>query len=145
MVHAGGSPRTTSPPHDEVVALGEKLVEWASVDKPPDGLLRSRFCEWYTLPEIGMIRKEWEAIIRLPEFRIYYERAQAFLGRRLIDGTINPTIGHRIMWHYVPESAEQEKEKMKYASDLRKEENTSLGNYIVQTISYATHKNNPTP
>jgi hypothetical protein len=113
-----GAPRTTSPPKEEVIKLGIALVKWATEKTPEDEPLRSRFCEWYTLEEIGMIRRDWEALIRLEEFRMYYERAQAALGRRLIDGTVNPSIGHRFMWHYVPEAKEQEIEKMTIQAEI---------------------------
>lgn len=114
---AGGRPRTTTFPKDIVISLGEKLVKWASEESTE---LRSRFCEWYTLPEIDLIRNEWEALIKLEEFRVYYERARALLGRKFIDGTINPSIGHRLMWHYVPESAEQEKERITFEYEQKR-------------------------
>ena len=114
-----GRPRTSTPPKKDVIKLGKHLVKWASEESKE---LRSRFCEWYTLDDIGLIRTQWENLLKLPEFRIYYEKARALLGRRYMDGTINPSIAHRLMWHYVYESAEQEKSKMQFESDLKKSE-----------------------
>lgn len=145
MTNPVGRPRTTSPDPEECIRLGEALVKWATEKTPEDEPLRSRFCEWYTLPEISMIRKEWDLLLQKEEFRVYYERAQAALGRRLIDGTINPSIGQRFMWHYVPEAKEQEIEKMEKASALKTSENSALGSFLVQTINYATYKNNTSP
>jgi len=110
---AGGRPRSTTPPPEKCIELGKKLVKWATEKTDPSEPLRSRFCEWYTLPEIGMIQAEWKLLIQVEEFWPYYEQARAALGRKIIDGTINPSIGHRFMWHYVPEAKEQEIEKMK--------------------------------
>ncbi len=117
-----GAPRTISPNKETVIKLGEALVKWATEKTEDKEPLRSRFCEWYTLPDVGMIRKEWDALVKLDEFRLYYEQAQAALGRRIIDGTINPSIGHRFMWHYVPEAKEQEKEKIAFEAEMRAKE-----------------------
>ena len=149
-----GAPRTTSPDKETCIELGKKLVKWATEKVPEDEPLRSRFCEWYTLPEIGMTRREWEALLRIEEFRIYYEQAQAALGRKFIDGTINPSIGHRLMWHYVPESKDQEIERMTIESKLKKEALQDNAEFILEVINYAKSKekdaapkesNNPSP
>jgi len=130
-----GTPRTTSPPKEEVIELGKKLVKWATEESKE---LRCRFCEWYTLEEIGMIKKEWKALVQLPEFRLYYERARAALGRRYLDGTINPSVGHRVMWHYVPESAEQEKEKIDHQEEARARADIKTGRELnICTTNYA--------
>jgi len=138
-----GRPRYTTPPPEECHELGRKLVKWASEPSPE---LRSRFCEWYTQEEIGMIASEWEALLKIAEFRGYYERAQAQLGRRYMDGTINPSVGHRVMWHYVPDSQTQEKEKMRYQAELARktdkdEEDIQLTTeQMIDAIAEAKHK-----
>lgn len=134
---------TTPKSDDEVRRLGEHLVKWATEKTPEDEPLRARFCEWYTLDEIGMLRNEWEALIKLSVFRVYYEKAQAALGRRFIDGTINPSIGHRLMWHYVPESKEQELEKMRYEAEFKKAANDSQQQQkVVFEVNYKNDSNN---
>ncbi len=137
-----GRPRTTTPPPQECIQLGKKLVKWATEKTDADEPLRSRFCEWYTLPEIGLIRAEWKLLIQVQEFWPYYEQAQAALGRRIIDGTINPSIAHRFMWHYVPESREQEFEKMEKEASLRTVENTTPPKVIFE-VNYNNDSNNP--
>lgn len=143
MVKLNSRPRTTTPSDEKVIELGQKLVAWATEKDPEDKLLRSRFCEWYTLPEIGMIRNEWEALIKLNSFRVYYERARAALGRRFIDGTINPSIGHRLMWHYVPEAKEQEIEKMEKEAELKKKYETPQSNTFIFKSNIPDDNNNP--
>jgi hypothetical protein len=133
----------TTFPSEEVIKLGEALVKWATEITDDNEPLRSRFCEWYTLPEIGLIKKEWEALIKLDEFRGYYERAQAALGRRLIDGTINPSIGHRFMWHYVPEAKEQELERMRREAELKIQADSNKDSKIVFEVNYNNGTNNP--
>lgn len=143
MTNSVGRPRTTSPEPEECIRLGEALVKWATEKTPEDEPLRLRFCEWYTLPEINMIRKEWEMMLALPEFRIYYERAQAALGRKLIDGTINPSIGHRIMWHYVPEAKEQELQRMQYEAEIKSKADTKPDTKFVFEVNYKNDGSNP--
>lgn len=129
-IMAGRRPRTTTPPPEQCIELGKKLVKWATEKTPAGEPLRSRFCEWYTLPEIGMIQTEWKLLIQVEEFWLYYEQAQAALGRKFIDGTINPSVGHRLMWHYVPEAREQEFEKMEKEASLKLKETHDIGTNI---------------
>ena len=132
MVHPGGRPRYTSPDSETCIALGEDLVKWAE----DFSTFKCRFCDWYT--QKWMIRKEWEALLRIPEFRIYYERARCLLGQRLLDGTVNPSMAHRISWHYVPESKEQEIKKMEKEAELKRKSE----NYMNQvTVSQSDYEN----
>jgi hypothetical protein len=139
---AGGRPRTTTPPPKECIELGKKLVKWATEKTPEDEPLRCRFCEWYTLPAIGMIRAEWKLLIQVEEFWPYYEQAQAALGRRLIDGTINPSIGHRFMWHYVPEAKEQEIDKMEAQARIMKANESVTPQKVIFEVNYKNDGNN---
>jgi len=139
-----GAPRTTTPPKEKVIELGEDLVKWSEEETDE---LRCRFCEWYTQPDIGMLRSEFDAMCKLDEFRVYYERARAALGKRYIDGSINPSMAHRFMWHMVPESADQEKAKFKAQEEARAEAEVKIAKEIaVTTINYAgssKDRNNP--
>ena len=53
---------------------------------------------------------------------MYYETAQAALAERFMDGSVSPSISHRLINHYVPESKQEEMFMLKYKSDLNKEE-----------------------
>ena len=97
---AGGRPRTSVPEKEELIALGEDLLAWASEKKK--GELRCRWCEWYSRKHF-FVRAQWKHMIEKPEFRPYYEAAQTFLAEKWIDGTINQSIAHRYLRIYDPE------------------------------------------
>lgn len=103
-MHAG-RPRTCVPEKEELIALGEDLLAWASEKKK--GELRCRWCEWYAKKHF-FIRKQWKRMLDTEEFRPYYEAAQVFLGEKWIDGTINQAIAQRYLRIYDPELKENE-------------------------------------
>lgn len=111
-----GRPRTSIPEKEELIALGEDLLSWAS--QKVKGELRCRWCEWYAKKHF-FIRAQWKHMIEKPEFRPYYETSQAYLAEKWIDGTINQSIAHRYLRIYDPELREQE-DKDAEAAELRK-------------------------
>lgn len=112
----GGRPRTCVPEKEELIKLGEDLLEWASAKAK--GELRCRWCEWYAKKHF-FIRKQWKHMIEKEEFRPYYEAAQVFLGEKWIDGTIHQSIAQRYLRIYDPEVTEQE-DKDADDTELRK-------------------------
>lgn len=114
MVHAGGRPRTTTPPKDELIELGEELVKWATEETDE---LRCRFCDWYSLQK-GLLHKEWDLMVQKPEFRGYYEKAQTALAKRYLDGSVRDSIGHRFLRIYSPEIRKEEDEVLKLKLEL---------------------------
>jgi hypothetical protein len=111
-----GRPRTCVPEKEEMIALGEDLLAWASEKKK--GELRCRWCEWYAKKHF-FIRKQWKRMLDTEEFRPYYEAAQVYLGEKWIDGTIHQSIAQRYLRIYDPEVTEQE-DKDSEATELRK-------------------------
>jgi hypothetical protein len=109
---AGGRPRKV-PERDELIELGKDLVEWS---KNPNSW---RYPEWYT--QKGLIDTQWNAMILHDEFLDYYQTCRANLARRYIDGTINPSIAHRFLRHYVSEVKEEENEELEFKAKLAKE------------------------
>jgi hypothetical protein len=101
----GGRPRTSVPEKEELIKLGEDLLEWASTKAK--GELRCRWCEWYAKKHF-FIRKQWKHMIEKEEFRPYYEAAQPYLAEKWIDGTIHQSIAQRYLRIYDPELREQE-------------------------------------
>ena len=106
----GGRPRTNCPEHDELVELAKDLVEWAS---QPDSM---RFCEWYTSK--GFIESQWDSFRQKVEFYPYYENARALLGRKYMDGTVNPSIAHRFLRIYTPEVKRDEEDKARFEAEI---------------------------
>jgi hypothetical protein len=98
-------PRSIVPEKEELIRLGEDLLEWAAEKKK--GELRCRWCEWYSRKHF-FIREQWKKMIDKEEFRPYYEAAQAYLAEKWIDGTINQSIAHRYLRIYDPELREHE-------------------------------------
>ena len=100
-----GRPRTCIPEKDELIKLGQDLLDWAS--EKVEGELRCRWCEWYAKKHF-FIRKHWKRMLDTEEFRPYYETAQAYLSEKWINGTINQSIAHRYLRIYDPELRENE-------------------------------------
>lgn len=100
-----GRPRTCVPEKEELIALGQDLLAWAS--EPCEDELRARWCEWYSRKHF-FIRAQWKHMIDKAEFRPYYEAAQTYLAQKWIDGTINQSIAHRYLRIYDPELKESE-------------------------------------
>lgn len=136
---AGGRPRTVSPSPKECIELGKDLEKW-STEKTKE--FRCLLGQWWCLKK-GLLRSEWNTLKQCPQFLPYYEKAQQAMAVKCLNGTIKEGFAHRYIRLYDRELVEDENEKAKHLSDLRKSENTALGNYLVQTIDYATNKNNP--
>lgn len=112
-----GRPRTSSPSKEELIELGEDLVQWASKQVKKGDPLRVRYCDWYT--DRGFIRKQWEDFRDKPEFSWYYEKARTIMASRYIDGTVNQSIAHRYLRIYDPELKDAE-DKDADTNELRK-------------------------
>lgn len=104
----GGRPRTTTPPTEECIILGEELVKWAT-EVPPEGEIRVHFKQWWSLVK-SMSKEEWDLICDTKEFRPYYDKAQISLAIRYIDGTLNPSVSNRFLRLYYPELKQDEDE-----------------------------------
>lgn len=99
-----GRPRTTTPPPEELIKLGEELVKWAEEDTKD---WRMRFCDWYSTIH-GLIDKEWELMVAKEEFQGYYKRAQVALAKKWLNGSVVPSLAHRFIRIYCPEVREEE-------------------------------------
>lgn len=112
-----GRPRTAVPEKEELIKLGEDLLNWA---KNPDPNNPNFFwSEWYT--SRGFVRNQWKKMVDKEEFRSYYEQAQPFLAKPYVNGTINASIAHRFMRHYCPEVKEEENEEVEHKEKMRAE------------------------
>lgn len=98
-------PRTISLPKEKMIELGKEMVTWAS--NTPDAL---HLNEFYTKLK-GWTYAEFKNLRVCSEFYPYYEQAIGIIGKRYLDGTVNPSIAQR--WLRL------------YFGDLREEENSS--------------------
>lgn len=119
---AGGRPRTTTPPPEELIKLGQELLQWATEEiDPKERPYRFRFAQWYSLKK-GILDKEWELMIAKPEFQGYYEASRVALSLRLTDGTIKDSLAHRFLRTYCPDVKREEDETARFLQSLKIEE-----------------------
>src|ERR1700728_2337578 len=78
-----GRPRTSTPPPDEMIKLGEEMLEY--INDNPDILHLS---EWWSIEKF-IVQKVWDNMICAPEFSPYYEIALKMIGKKYIDKTSN--------------------------------------------------------
>jgi len=83
---AAGRPRTSTPSPEECIRLGEDLVKWAT-EPTPKSDWRCLFQQWYSL-KMSILRKDWKTLIQCPDFLPYYEKAQAALAVKCVNGTM---------------------------------------------------------
>lgn len=99
-----GRPRETSRPPEEMIALGEEMIQW--VKEHPEILHLS---EWYTIHK-GFIYNEWKVYIKCKEFYPYYEQALKLVGRKYLDkdSKVRDGISHRWQRVYFKDLKEEE-------------------------------------
>lgn len=115
--HSHGRPRTTSFSPEEMVKLGEQMVEFVS--DPKNKVLH--LSEWYTV-EMFFTYNEWKQFINKPEFYPYYEKALKIIGKKYIDKTSNVRdgISHRWQRVYFKDLKEEEDSTSVFLSELQK-------------------------
>ena len=136
MVHPGGRPRTVSPQPEECVELGEDLLKWATEETEE---WRCQFQQWYSL-KMGILRKDWKALIQVPQFLPYYEMAQSALAKKAADGTMKEGFGQRYLRLYDRNLIEEENEQAKIDADLRKPDQENSKTLTVNIIDYSGKK-----
>lgn len=112
-----GRPRTTSFVPEEMIKLGEEMIEWVRENDP------LHLSQWYTI-EKGFIYEEWKSFIKRPEFIPYYQRALKMVGVKYLDGgskRIKDGISHRWQRVYFKDLKDQEDEDAKEEADRKKD------------------------
>lgn len=109
----GGRPRTVSLPPDDMVKLGEEMLEW--LQNNPDTLHLSK---WYSQTKM-FTYKQWDTFTKAPEFFPYYEKALSIVAEKYIDGTIHPSISQRFLRIYFKDVRDSEDEKMRFEYELK--------------------------
>ena len=116
-----GRPRTSSFEKEEMINLGKELVQWVTEETDE---FRFLFSQFYSI-KMGILRKDWKAMVQAPEFLPYYEQAQAALALKCLNETVKEGFGHRYLRLYDRELVEEENEQKKFESELRKKENST--------------------
>lgn len=119
----GGAPRTVSPSPEECIKLGEELLEWVKVEdeKKP----RLRFQQFYSIEKM-IIRKHWKSIIQTPEFLPYYQKAQAILAERCLDGTMEKSFGQRYIRVYDRDLIDEEWAELEFKAELARKKEINI-------------------
>jgi hypothetical protein len=102
-----GRPRVFSFSPEEMIALGEEMVEYVKKNKKT--ILH--LCEWYTI-EKGYTYNEWKNFIQKAEFFPYYEQALKIVGLKYVDKNSNVREGISQRWQRV------------YFGDLKEQEDS---------------------
>jgi hypothetical protein len=112
-----GRPRTSTPPPEEMIKLGEEMLEWIKVNKP------LHLSEWYS-GEMFITSKVWDTMQVAPEFFPYYEKALRMIGKQYLDKTskVRDSISHRWLRVYFKDLKREEDETAKFNQLLKIEE-----------------------
>jgi hypothetical protein len=116
-----GRPRTSTPPPEEMILLGEEMVAWVKKNKP------LHLSHWWSIEKF-IIQKVWDTMSVAPEFLPYYELALKIVGQQYLDkrSNVRDSISHR--WQRVyfkdlrnSEDADFDAEAARKASSLKNE------------------------
>lgn len=141
-----GRPRTSTPPDPELEILGQELVDWATyadTEKPKKDDKRIHLKQWYSLVK-GLTKKNWDHMCEKEIFRAYYEKAQAAISIRYIDGTVNPSIAQRFLRLYFSELKKDEDQVVEMKARLKNLDPEAVET-IINIVNYSNQKNNIKP
>jgi len=110
-----GRPRTASLQPDEMISLGEEMLEWVEENEP------IHLCEFYTFYK-NITDKDWNAMRHAPEFLHYYNSALKKIGMQYLkkDSPIEPSLKQRWARVYFKDLKEQEDADLDAAADRSK-------------------------
>lgn len=106
--HGCGRFRTVCPSDEELVVLGEELVEWVRQNNPV------HICEWYQF-EKDITDNCWEVMIQKEVFLAYYKKALKMIGLNYLkeDTGIEPNVKNRwlrLYWKDLRKQEDQDKD-----------------------------------
>src|SRR5580692_3721348 len=99
-----GAPRTVTPEKEELIKLGEEMIQW--IKNNPDAV---HYTEWYSI-EKGILKKHWDDMCLKEEFWAYYEMARNIFASRHMKGAVSDGIAHRFLGMYLGDLRKHEKE-----------------------------------
>jgi hypothetical protein len=108
------APRTVSPPPEEMVKIGERMVEWCKKNDP------LHITEWYSVEE-GYTDKAWDTMIRREEFIPYYQQAKRIIGRKYLDknSNVRESAAHRWQRNYFDDLKQAEDDEFKQKETIK--------------------------
>jgi len=115
MVHPGGRPRTVSFSEEEMIALGEEMVNWVKLNKP------IHLSVWYT-QEKDFTDEQWDTFRKCKEFFHYYTKALKLVGYSYLDKDSAIDVRLKDRWQRV------------YFKDLVKSENEDVDRKIEKEL-----------
>lgn len=108
-----GRPRTSSLSTEEMIQLGQEMVEWCIENKP------LHLSEWYTIKKM-FTYNQWKSFIQKKEFIPYYEKALKLVGIQYLDKESRIRDGISQRWQRVYFKDLKEKEDKDKKSDLER-------------------------
>lgn len=96
-------PRTTSFSDEEMIALGEEMIEYLRTHD----IVHLK--EWYSI-EKSFLHEEWKCFIQIPSFLPYYQKAISMISMKYVreDTGIEPSLKHRFLRLYFGDIRERE-------------------------------------
>jgi len=112
----GGAPRTVSLDPDQMILLGQDMLDFVS--DPNNDVLN--LSEWYS-GKMMIPYSTFKAMVVLREFLPYYEKAKSIVGKKFLtkDSSIRTAVSPTWQLRYFPDLKEEEQEK--YAVQIREE------------------------
>lgn len=108
-----GRPRSLIPETDELIALGQEMVEWATEETKEQ---RFMFPQFYCLLK-GYTEDQFDKMKRTKEFWPYYEQSRVALCEKLLLGKLKEGFVHRLLRVYCIEVRRVEDEVMREKVD----------------------------
>jgi hypothetical protein len=110
----GGRDRTVSFSEEEMIILGEEMVEWVKLHKP------IHLSMWYTQHK-DFTDKQWDTFRKCPEFFHYYTKALKLIGYSYLDKDSQVDVRLKDRWQrvYFKDLKESENEDAKFDADLK--------------------------
>lgn len=141
--HGCGRPRTVCPDDEELIKLGEELVNWCNTEPTSNKL---HITQWWS-GEKFIRSNVWEMMIRKNDFGGYYEKALRILAIKYIDGTINATIAGRFLRLYFADLRASDDELLKLKAELAKSQDQQADaenviRKLAQVVKSAEEKDN---
>lgn len=108
-----GRPRTVSFSPEEMIALGEEMVEWVKINKP------IHLSIWYT-QEKDFTDAQWDTFRKCPHFFHYYTKALKLVGYSYLDKDSNVDVRLKDRWQrvYFKDLREQEDEDARFKAEI---------------------------